>query len=252
MGIGKIESKLNDVIKKDGSGHLTLIDPHEDLDLNKKIAKGADEGKSDAIMIGGSLGGSDRLKNTIDEIKKITKLPIILFPGNVDFVSKKADAIWFMSLINSRNTYWHYQAQALGAPIVKKSGIEPIPLSYLIVEPGQNTSVGWIADVNPIPRKKDEIAVAYALASNYLGFRWIYLEAGSGSENSVPIEMIKKVKAHTDLNVIIGGGINSPKIAAEKIKAGADFVVTGTILENSKNHKDIISEFVKEIKSAKK
>lgn len=252
MDLGKVELKLVDVIKKDGAGHLTLIDPYEKIELNKKIAQAAEGSGSDAIMIGGSLGGSDNIELTINEIKKITSLPIILFPGNVDFLSKKADAIWFMSLLNSRNPYWHYQAQALGAPVVKSMGLEPIPLAYVIVDPGQNTSVGWIADVNPIPRNKEDIISAYALASSYLGFRWIYIEAGSGSGNSVPIEMIASVKKSTTLNIITGGGINTPKEAAEKIKAGADFIVTGTVLEKSKDPTEILSQFVEEIKKAGK
>lgn len=41
-----------------------------------------------------------------------------------------------MSLLNSNNPYWIIGAQALGAPAVKKMGIEALPMGYLVVEPG--------------------------------------------------------------------------------------------------------------------
>ena len=76
-------------------------------------------------------------------------MPIILFPGNISGVSKYADAIFFMSLLNSSNPYWITGAQALGAPIIKKMGIETISMGYLVVEPGG--TVGWVGDAKIIP-----------------------------------------------------------------------------------------------------
>jgi geranylgeranylglyceryl phosphate synthase family protein len=65
----------------------------------------------------------------------------------------------------------------------------------------------------PLPRNKPEIAAATSLAAEYLGMKLIYLEAGSGAENSVPDEMIKAVSSVCKVPVIVGGGIKSPNAA---------------------------------------
>jgi phosphoglycerol geranylgeranyltransferase len=61
------------------------------------------------------------------------------------------------------------------------------------------------------------------------------LEAGSGAKHTVPDEMIKVVKHNIEpeMLLIVGGGIRDEKTAREKVKAGADIIVTGTIAENS-------------------
>jgi phosphoglycerol geranylgeranyltransferase len=175
------------------------------------------------------------------------EVPIILFPGNTTGVSRYADAIFFMSLLNSNNPYWIIGAQALGAPMIKKIGIETIPMGYLVVEPGG--TAGWVGDAKMIPRKKPDIAVAYALAAEFMGMRLLYLEAGSGADQHIPEDMIQKVKMFTNHILVVGGGIRSGEDAQKVAKAGADLIVTGTLVENTSNIKEKISEIVKGIKS---
>lgn len=157
-------------------------------------------------------------------------LPVILFPGGVGGISGRADAIFFMSLLNSRNPYFITKAQALGAFQVKRLGLEPLPMAYLIVEPGE--SAGFIGEADPLPRHKPKIAASYALAAQYMGMKFVYLEAGSGASNPVPIEMIRYVKKAVDIPVIVGGGIREKKEAV-RISKAADILVTGTIAEES-------------------
>ena len=129
---------------------------------------------------------------------------------------------------------------------VKSYGIEPIPVAYIIVEPGG--TVGWIGDARLIPRNKPEIAAAYALAGKYLGMRWIYLEAGSGVPDTVHPEMVKAVKtAIDDTRLIVGGGIRTDKQAELLAKAGADVIVTGTVIEEDVDIEDKIASFVRVI-----
>ena len=180
-------------------------------------------------------------------IQNKSHTPIILFPGNTTGVSKHAHAIFFMSVLNSTNPYWIIGAQALGAPKVKKIGIEAIPMGYVIVEPGE--TAGWVGDAKLIPRKKPDIAVAYALAAEYLGMRLFYLEAGSGAEDIIPETMIQKVKMLTNHIVVVGGGIRTGKAAKKASQAGADIIVTGTVVENTSNIKEKISEIVEAINS---
>jgi phosphoglycerol geranylgeranyltransferase len=152
-----------------------------------------------------------------------------------------------MSLLNSTNPYWITGAQALGAPVVKKMGIETISMGYLVVEPGG--TVGWVGDAKLIPRAKPEIAVAYAMAAEFLGMKLLYLEAGSGAAGPVPKEMITAVKQMTDIIVVVGGGIRTGEDAAEVAAAGADIVVTGTVVENCSDVENKIREIVDGLKS---
>ncbi|MEN6553901.1 MAG: geranylgeranylglyceryl/heptaprenylglyceryl phosphate synthase [Methanobacterium sp.] len=229
--------------------HLTLLDPEEqNPEEAVRIAKEAIAGGSDGIMLGGSTTEPEELDATAKALRENVDVPIILFPGNISGVSKHADAIFFMSLLNSANPYWIIGAQALAAPGIKKMGIEILSMGYLVVEPGG--TVGWVGDAKLIPRNKPDLAVAYAMAAEFFGMKLIYLEAGSGANEHIPEQMIAGVKKMTYIIVIVGGGIRDGETAAKIAKAGADIVVTGTVVEDSSNVKDKIEELVSGIKSA--
>lgn len=226
-----VEDYLNETLK-DHTLHITLIDPDEQTPEKAiEIAIQAEKAKTDAILVGGSITSQEELDLTVKALKENINLPVILFPGNITGVSKYADALLFMSLLNSNNPYWLTGAQALSAPTVKKIGIETIPMGYLIIEPGG--TVGWVGDAKPIPRKKSDLAVAYSLAAEFLGMRLIYLEAGSGADSHIPLDFIIKVKKLTNLIVIVGGGIKTAKDAREIKEAGADIIITGTVVEET-------------------
>lgn len=228
--------------------HFSLIDPEDaDLATLPEVAAAIKQAGSDAIMVGGSSSAEGALNDkTIQLIKKGTDLPVIIFPGGWGAVSQYADAIFFMSILNSRNPYFITKAQALGAKAVKQFQVEPIPMGYLVVEPGE--TVGWIAEADIIPRRKPKIAAAYALAAQYMGMDLVYLEAGSGAFEPVPGEMIALVKKTVDIPVIVGGGIRTGEQAAAVVKAGADIVVTGTVIETAHNVENTVSHLVKAVK----
>jgi len=244
-----VEQLLLESIEENGTIHLTLIDP--DFQTPRRaaeIAAMAVEGGTTAIMVGGSVGvGGPKLEYTVREIKNNIDLPVILFPADVGGVCAIADAIFFMSLLNSRNVMYVTTNQALGAPFVKRYEIEPLPMAYIIVEPGG--TVGWVGDARPIPADKFNLAEAYALAGKYLGMRWIYLEAGSGASNPVPLKMVSTVKdAINDTKLIVGGGVKTEKQAALLAKAGADVIVTGTAIEHESDVRAKIKGFVQSIR----
>ena len=133
------------------------------------------------------------MAQVVKGIKKGIKIPIILFPGNVTGVVPDADAILFSSLMNSENPYFITQAQALGAPSVLKFGLEPLPTAYLVI--GDGTSAWFVGSARGIPFEKPKIAAAYALAAQFLGMRFVYLEAGSGAKTNVTPEMVQNSKA---------------------------------------------------------
>ena len=245
--IGRVEKYLLNKIKKDGAIHLTLIDPEKvSVKSASRIACESESSQTAAIMIGGSTSiSTSQLDNVIKAIKKTVAIPVILFPNNITGISKHADAIWFMSLLNSLDPYFIVGAQVLGAPLVKKFGLEAISLGYVVV--GQGATVGIIGRASPIPYDKPELAAAHALAAQYLGMRFVYLEAGSGAKQPVPNEMIRIVKNLVSVPLIVGGGIRSGEQVKEKVNAGADVIVTGNIVEESEA-KDKVEELVKQVK----
>lgn len=228
-----VEKYLTDTLENHKI-HMTLIDPDEQSPQEAvQMAVEAQKAGSDAIMLGGSITDQEVLNLTAKALKENVDLPIILFPGNVTGVSKYADAVLFMSLLNSTNPYWITGAQALAAPSIKKMGLETIPMGYLIVEPGG--TVGWVGDAKPVPRNKSDLAVAYSLAAEFFGMRIIYLEAGSGADSHVPLDFIMKVKKLTNLMVIVGGGIRTAEDARKVRDAGADIIITGTVVEETED-----------------
>jgi len=247
MLFGNVEKYLLDKIESEGSIHITLIDPEEVTPPQaSRIVSKAKLSDTSAIMIGGStFVSSAHLDDVVKAVKRTVKIPIILFPNNVTGISRYADAIWFMSLLNSVDPYFLIGAQILGAPLVKKFGIEPIPLGYLIV--GEGGTAGVVGKAIPIPYNKPELAAAHALAGQYLGMRFIYLEAGSGAKNPVPPEMIRAVRHYVDVPMIVGGGIRSREQALAAASAGADIIVTGNVVEESGMRRRV-SEIIEGIK----
>lgn len=246
----QVEKYLNDIAAREGTVHLTLIDPaSQSPEDAASIAFAAAQGGTDAIMVGGSTdAGGVVLDQTILKIRERTDKPIILFPGGASGVSRHADAIFFMSLLNSRDITFITSSQVMGAPLVYKSGIEPISMAYIIVEPGG--TVGWVGDAKLIPKRKPEIAVAYALAGKFLGMHYTYLEAGSGADEPVRPEMIAAVKHALGSNMlIVGGGIRDAETAKRCALAGADMIVTGTVVERSSDVTGKIKELVSAIKN---
>jgi phosphoglycerol geranylgeranyltransferase len=249
LKIGRVEERLIQTIEAHGAAHLTLIDPDSQSPENAaSMAEAAALGGTDGLMVGGSVGACGSiLEETVRQIKARTKLPVVLFPGSAAGLCQNADAIFFMSLLNSRSISYIVENQALGAPMVLRYGLEPLPMAYLIVEPGG--TVGWVGDAKAIPRSKPEIAVAYALAGKYLGMRLVYLEAGSGAESPVPLEMVRKVKqALGDTLLVVGGGIKTGLDAADLVAAGADIIVTGTAVEKSSDVTSLVSEVTRAIR----
>jgi phosphoglycerol geranylgeranyltransferase len=248
--LGRTEKYLLEKIKADGSIHITLIDPEKVTEEQASlISLSSQSSGTAAIMIGGSTFASQtHLDNVVKAIKASVTVPTILFPNNITGISSYADAIWFMSLLNSVDPYFLMGAQILGAPIVKKYGIEPISMGYIIV--GEGGTAGIVGKAISVPYTKPELAAAHALAGQYLGMRFIYLEGGSGAAHPVPPEMISAVKHLLDIPLIVGGGIKTKEQAKVAASAGADIIVTGNLTE-SKDANQRISEIIHAIKNVK-
>ena len=227
-----------------GKVHMTLIDPDKQAAGEAgRLASMASDAGTDAIMVGGSTGVTQaKVDDTVQAIKAGCDVPVILFPAGASSLSRHADAVYFMSLLNSRSTRLIVGEQRKAARAVRAWGLEPISMAYLIVEPGMRA--GEMGEADPIPRARPEEAVDWALTAEYLGMRLVYLEAGSGAPEPVPPAMVKAVKAAITVPLLAGGGIRTPAAARSMARAGADILVTGTIVERTKGPaalKDIIA-----------
>jgi phosphoglycerol geranylgeranyltransferase len=243
---------LNAVLKQVAAkkpSYWILLDP-DDFSPRKgaSIAKQAQEAGADALLIGGSLLHTHQFSQFVACVKKTVRIPVILFPGDATQLSGHADALLYLSLISGRNPVNLISEHVKAAPVIKQLGIEPISTAYMLVESGTVTSVEFMSNTRPLPRNKPGIAAAHALAAQYMGMKLIYLEAGSGAAQSVPDEMISLVKSVVDIPVIVGGGICDTKTALEKIKAGADIIVTGNLLQ-SKGGLVIMKEIAAAVKT---
>ena len=250
--IGRVETYLKSELKKKKSALLFVLIDSEVSDINSsvKLAKDVEKIGASAILVGGSSATDQmEMSEVVQNLKKAVKIPKILFPGNVTGVVPQADAILFSSLLNSENPYFISQAQALGAPSVLKFGLEPLPTAYLVI--GEGTSAWFVGSARGIPFDKPKIAAAYSLAAQFLGMRFVYLEAGSGASSSVKPEMIKTVRKVFNGFLIVGGGIKDPNTAKKIVSAGADAIVIGTLMEKNGSLKNLTA-IAKAIRSVKK
>lgn len=222
-----------------------LLDPDEYDDQSlKQILKEAGNTKTDLILVGGSLV-SNPVAPFIQKIKENSEIPVLLFPGNLLQLSDNADGILFLSLISGRNPDLLIGNHVAAAPMIRNSGMEVISTGYILVENGRSTAVEYISNTRPVPSDKPDIAAATAIAGEMLGFKLIYLEAGSGAQYPVNPEMITEVKSKIKIPLVVGGGIRNAEDAKNILNAGADIIVVGNAVEKNTSLLKKIREFTK-------
>lgn len=185
----------------------------------------------DYIFLGGSLMTSNRLDTCISKIKENTNIPVVLFPGSLAQIHRKADAILLLSLISGRNPELLIGQHVLAAPELKRSRLEIVPTGYLLIDGGTTTTAHYISNTQAIPAHKPDIAACTAMAGEMLGLQVIYLDTGSGAKFPVSSSIIEAVGENVNIPIIVGGGIDSVQKATEAWRAGADLVVVGNAIE---------------------
>jgi phosphoglycerol geranylgeranyltransferase len=229
--LGPVEAALADGIRERGCIHLALIDPEKFSHNLAETVADLEEHGTLAVMIGGStVRSSAQLDKAVKAIRESCSLPTILFPNGPVGISRFAHAIFFMSLLNSSSTEYLIGSQVAGSSMVRRFNLEPIPLGYVIVG-NSETAASTVGKAKPIPFSEIDLATDYALAAQYLGMHFVYLEAGSGAERMVDPRMVSRVSETVDVPVIVGGGIRTPDQADRLARAGASAIVTGTVLE---------------------
>ncbi|MBC8215265.1 MAG: geranylgeranylglyceryl/heptaprenylglyceryl phosphate synthase [Candidatus Marinimicrobia bacterium] len=229
---------LQSVVENKGAGYIVLIDPDRKNDGNIEAqVRAVNHSGADVIFVGGSLMMDGKFHDRMAKIKELAEVPVIFFPGSSNQLNAHVDALLFMSLISGRNPQYLIGEQVISAPIVKDLGLEAIPTGYILMDGGAATTVEFMSGTQPIPADRPDIAVAHALAAQYLGMRLIYLEAGSGAKNPVYVKTIQIVADQVDVPIVVGGGIRTPNEARKRVEAGASFIVTGSIIEESASEK---------------
>lgn len=223
---------LEEKKKKGSKSFAILVDPDK-VNAAKldHLLELADLSKVDYFLAGGSLVISNHLDEVVQYIKTRCSIPVILFPGSPNQVSRYADALLYLSLISGRNAELLIGQHVVSAPFVKQSGLEIMPTGYIVIDGGAPTTVSYISNASPVPSDKNEIAVCTAMAGEMLGMKLIYMDSGSGAKRPVSESMIEAVAKNIEVPLIVGGGITDPEKAYLNCKAGADVIVIGNAIE---------------------
>lgn len=250
--------------------HAILIDPADQTpDVAAKRAMAAVAAGSRMVLVGGSSDTDmDNVHRTVVAIQealelvtwassqdsgleeKNWKVPVVLFPQGAAALSPAADAITFMMLMNSKSPRYLIEEQVAGSLYIKKAGISPLPMGYIICEPGGKA--GEVGKADLILSSETERIAAYATTAEYYGFKIIYLEAGSGAKTPVSPELIKAARKSCDLTIIVGGGIRDGETAKIASDAGADWVITGNLTESFDDAnalQNVLMEFISTMNS---
>lgn len=224
------------IASKDKKLLAILLDPDK-LSVEKTVDLVSKINSSPAthIFVGGSSFDGNHLDELIAAIKQNTNLPVVLFPGNPSQISNQADGILFLTLLSGRNPDYLIEHQINAVPFLKKTNLEVISTGYILIESGSETAVQRVTKTQPIDRNNIEYVIQTAQAGELIGNKLIYLEAGSGAQLAVPLDMIRLVRQNTKLPLIVGGGIRSQQEIENAFEAGANMVVIGTAFETNSN-----------------
>jgi putative glycerol-1-phosphate prenyltransferase len=221
--------KFDKLINKDSASLAVLIDPDKfDEGLIKLLKKNS----TSFILVGGSKLKRNNVGETVRAIKKLTKIPVILFPGDESQLCKEADGIFILSLLSGRDPEYLIEKQVKAAKKIKELKLNTFPVAYILIETGSKSETQKVTKTKPL--KSQRLILDTILAAQQLGFKAVYLEAGSGSAKQIDAKLIKKASKIVSIPLIVGGGISTAQGAFKVKKSGANVVVVGNALEKNK------------------
>ena len=219
-------------IRRQKKAFAWLLDPDKcGPPVLNEVVSTAEKYAIDFFFVGGSLlfNSADQL---ITQLKAMTAIPVVIFPGSALQVYPQADALLLLSLISGRNPDYLIGHHVTAAPFIRSCGLEAIPTGYMLIDGGNLTAVQYISNTIPIPADKPDLALATAMAGELLGLKVIYLDAGSGAANPVPASIVRAISTSIQLPLVVGGGIRTERQANDIYEAGADVLVVGNAAEN--------------------
>lgn len=218
--------------RQHGAGFIVLIDPDKlPFDDLPRFARQCDEAGVDALFVGGSLLHATAVDAYLRHLRAATALPLIGFPGSLSQISPELDALLYLSVVSGRNPEYLIGQHVHAAPLIRRLGLETVSTAYMLVESGRTTTAQYMSHSMPLPRHKPEVAAATALAAEMMGMQLLYADGGSGAEQAVPDETVQAIRESCTAPLVIGGGIRTPRAVAQKVAAGAQFIVVGTAIE---------------------
>jgi len=227
-----VYSSILESIHKNKKLLAVLIDPDKMLyDEVSEFIKRVNSSIISHIFVGGSTVDEEATNILVSEIKKLSKLPVVLFPGDVTQITDKADALLFLSLISGRNPDYLVGKHVEAISKLRDINLEVIPTGYILIENGKETSVQRVTNTLPMSRSNIKLIVDTAKAAELLGMKLAYLEAGSGATHPITGEIISSVKEELQIPLIVGGGIKTKEELEMAYNSGADLVVIGTAFE---------------------
>ena len=207
-----------------------LIDPDK---FNPKLIDYSLKCKVDCFLVGGSKINSGNISLTIKKIKSISDTPVIIFPGDEKQLTPEADGLFLPSLLSGNNSEYLIGKQILMAPLIRKMKLAFVPMAYLLIDGGKKSSTQKVTQTSPLKISATKKIIHTCIAAEQLGFKILYLEAGSGAKSGIPAGLIKKVKREINLPLIVGGGIDSKRKLLKAKNAGANMIVVGNALEKN-------------------
>jgi phosphoglycerol geranylgeranyltransferase len=221
--------KFDKFIHRKRSSLAVLVDPDK---FDKGLIKLVKRSNVSFILIGGSKLKKNNLRETVKAIKKITKIPVVLFPGDEKQLCKEADGIFILSLLSGRNPDYLIGKHVRSSKKIKELKLKTFSVAYILVDTGSKSETQKVTGTKPLKSKQEILDTA--LAAEQLGFKAVYLEAGSGSAKPIDAALVKNVAKTIAIPLIVGGGISSAKGARAVRLAGANVVVVGNALEKNK------------------
>lgn len=230
--MGPLETRLLEKRRLVGPLWAVLLDP-DSLPPDELAATAAQvvEAGADLLLVGGSSAAPGVFEAGMKAIREVAGAPVVLFPGSYHQVVEGADGILFTTMLSGRNPQYLAEEQVNGAPRVRSLGIEPIPTAYLLIESGKPTTVQIVSGTMPLSRTDEQSVLRHVWASACMGMRWVYLEAGSGALEPVPVSLLQQVVERGGTQVIVGGGLRTPEDVAARSAIGPAMIVTGNALE---------------------
>ena len=242
--------KLEETRQRRGAVAIALLDPdYKNGECMQKMVQLVNESDFDAIFVGGSLITDNKFESRVENVKNNTDLPVIIFPGSFNHLSTHADAVLFLSLISGRNSQYLIDEHVKSAPVIRNMMLEAIPTAYILLDGGIRSSVEIMSNTSPIPMDKPDIILAHALAGEYLGNKFVFLESGSGAKKHAAFKIVSMIAKELSIPIIVGGGINTVESAKELVIYGASYIVMGTYLETDPSVTNLI-KFTKAIHNA--
>lgn len=226
--------KFKALLQKIGSAKkpllAVLIDPDK---FNPELVRIADPKKVSCFLVGGSRLHHGSSHATVKQIRRLSSIPVVLFPGDETQLTPAADGLLLPSLLSGRNPEYLIGKQVIMAPLIRKMKLEHVPMAYLLIDSGNISATRSVTATVPLSINHRSAIVHTALAAQQLGFKLLYLEAGSGASSSVPAALVRAVKKQVSLPVIVGGGIDSKQKMLRAVSSGANMIVVGNALEKN-------------------